>query len=174
LDDGHPPRDVLVYTQAGGLQQVAGYAEFLISYEQFPQKKGWVGEHRYSYFDMKAYAIKKLWVLQDHVQKQIDEWKKDLVLEGPVCGFHLRRGDKVEGGMAEAREEEMSHYFQLALDSGIDCKTCFIASDNITGAVHDATITVGDFFPDCNIQSLKEEKVLVDNLGYSWGAFRSR
>lgn len=44
-------------------------------------------------------GVRKLWKFQDAVQQQVDAWKAQLQLSdpsnGPVCGFHVRRGDKV-------------------------------------------------------------------------------
>jgi hypothetical protein len=42
---------------------------------------------------------------------------------------------QVVGGMAEARLEEVNKYFELAKQAPHGCKTCFVASDNITGAL---------------------------------------
>jgi hypothetical protein len=44
-------------------------------------------------------GVRKLWKLQDAVQQQVDAWKAQLQFRDPsngsVCGFHVRRGDKV-------------------------------------------------------------------------------
>jgi hypothetical protein len=42
---------------------------------------------------------------------------------------------QVVGGMAEARLSEVNKYFEQARQAPHGCKTCFVASDNITGAL---------------------------------------
>ena len=60
-----------------------------------------------------------------------------------------------------------------ANSSGVDCKTCFIASDNLTGVLLEAHATVADYFPQCTIQHIPDT-VLVPTLGYDSPTFRGR
>jgi len=101
------------------------------------------------YFNRRAYAVSKLWVFQDTVQKKVDDFRSKLVLEGPVCGFHVRRGDKIN---VEARLVNVTEYLKAAVVSSVPCKTCFIASDDLESEIPNFASALPEFFPDCSIQ----------------------
>lgn len=44
----------LFYGSASPLVLLSGYCEFLQNYHQMPERLGWVGDHQYTYFDMKV------------------------------------------------------------------------------------------------------------------------
>jgi len=115
---------------------------------------GWFGDlfgnHR------KAYAASKFLVPNQETQRKIDDIVSTVTLEEPVCGFHLRRGDKLLG---EAKKQPTEKYLELAKSSGLQCKTCFIASDEIVGAVADVKQIIGTYFPECNIQHLVDPPI---------------
>lgn len=116
--------------------------------------------------------MKQLWNLKDDVQQVVDKWIDDLQLEGTVCGFHIRRGDKVAGGMAEATFQEIDKYFTIAKHSGLQCETCFFSSDNMTGVMVDVNRKINDYFPECKIRNIDFEP--LTKIGYDWWAFRHR
>lgn len=82
-------------------------------------------------------AIKQLWNLKDDVQRQVNAWIDTLGLEGTVCGFHVRRGDKVSGGTAEALKQDIPSYLIQAQRSGLKCDTCFFSSDDMSGVLEE-------------------------------------
>ncbi len=89
-----------------------------------------------------------------------------------MCGFHVRRGDKVSGGLAEAEKEDIVKYFIEAQKSGLKCDTCFFSSDDMVGVHEEVNSKINEYLPGCKIRTI-DFKPLQDG-GYNWWAFRHR
>jgi len=117
----------------------------------------------------KAYAVSKLWVLTDNTRKEVDRLTSGVHLEGPVCGFHIRMGDK----KTEVPSQEITSYLQLANSTGVECNTCFIASDYIDGALAAMQGAIGGFYPNCTLQYIREPP-MAEDYGYDSSRFYNR
>lgn len=102
-----------------------------INYHQAGTRMGktfTLGDHNYMYFDVGAYAAKQMWKLREDVKAEVNEVSKDVQLAGTVCGFHIRRGDKINEVEKFASIED---YLAQAKFYGKQCDTCFITSDDL-------------------------------------------
>lgn len=127
-----------------------------------------VGDHDYGYFDLHAYALRQLWNLRDDVQGKVDDMTKGLELDGTVCGFHVRRGDK----FMEARLRNVEDYLSKAKSLGLQCDTCYFASDNIRGVMAEVQEKIHEYFPSAKTQFI--DAAPVSEKGHEWYIFSHR
>lgn len=127
-----------------------------------------VADHEYRYFDVHAYALKQLWNLRDDVQEKVDELTKGLKLDGTVCGFHVRRGDKA----MEARRLDVKDYLSMAKTLDLQCDTCYFASDNIRGVMAEVEEIIPQYFPSTKTQFI--DIAPVSEEGHEWYIFSHR
>jgi len=89
---------------------IRDYSQAVLREDLMPGPLGWVGGNQYDWYDMKTYAVSKLWVLQDSVKSVVEKRRSSLGhMKGPVCGFHLRRS--VVGG---DRSLQLKSYYVFA------------------------------------------------------------
>ena len=131
-----------------------------------------IGDNYYDYFDLEAYCVKKLWILTDSVQKIIDNWIADLGLQGSICAFHVRRGDKVSGRTQEAASQPVEKYLAEAKAANVRCNTCFFSSDTIEPVMHEVNQTIGGYFPACQVKYMASTPLTEG--GYSLNNFMDR
>jgi len=115
----------------------------------------WVGGHKYELFDFSAHAVSKLWHPTPDLRQEIDRIQGNLSLDRPLCAFHVRRGDKLTAG--EAQAHPLNEYVEKALRSGVQCKTCFVTSDHPDVVLPEFSSLVADYLPGCNVQTIDVE-----------------
>lgn len=128
-----------------------------------------LGDHNYTYFDVVAYAAKEMWKVRDEVKEEVDEAIEKLQLEGAVCGFHIRRGDKVTEVEELAAIED---YLAQAKLYGQHCDTCFIASDDLPHVLDELQSKIGQYLPNCKIQYVNSTS--LTSQGFDQDTYNAR
>lgn len=154
--------------RSGTFDQLYWYMGSLMHDRRMPGELGRVGRHAYTHFDLKAYALRRLWVLQDNIKAEVDRRVSTLDLSPPLCGFHVRRGDKV----VEAPPQPLERYLEIAQRSWLRCRTCFFASDDLNGTLAEARAELGRYLPGCRVVSMAGVQPPVDPNGFNISEFQ--
>jgi len=73
-----------------------------------------------------------------------------------ICAVVIRGDSGAENRLYSAEK-----YFQIAQEAKLGCVTCFIASDDIVGALKEVDGVIEGYLPGCKVMSLPDDHPLT-------------
>lgn len=152
-----------------------------------------IGGKELDWLALKAHSTRKFWTFTPETQSKIDFRTQQLdiqllsatdpmvhspgmVLSRPLCGIHIRRGDKVG---SEAAEVSLSKYLDALREMNVSCQSYFLASDaigniknQIRNDLHHRQPSVSKMPLIATLNYSQGEP--YDDGGYRWASFGSR
>lgn len=152
-----------------------------------------IGGKELDWLALKAYSTRKLWAFTPATQAKINRRTQQLDIQllnatdqmthspgkvppRPLCGIHIRRGDKIGG---EAAEVSLPKYLGAFEEMNVSCQSYFVASDAIGNIRKQIVGELQQRQPS----ALKMPLILTlnytqgdpyDEGGYRWASFLSK